>query len=131
MTKRLEFYKCETCGNLVQVILPGEGELVCCGEPMQLIKPLKNENEISEKHIPVFSARDDKGDEIKVGTSLHPMSKEHYIQFIEVISEGERHLELQYFTPEDLPIMELADKLGQKVARAYCNLHGLWEGEHD
>lgn len=130
MTERLELYKCETCGNLVQVILPGVGELVCCGHPMTLLKPHTLEQEaMNEKHVPVFVETDDKGEEIRVGTTLHPMTEEHYIQFIETIGEGKNHLELQYYSPFDLPIMVLKDKLGIEKANAFCNLHGLWEGE--
>lgn len=129
MTERLELYKCDTCGNLVQVILPGIGELVCCGHPMNLLHPHKVDDEFNEKHVPVFVETDNNGEEIRVGTTLHPMTEEHYIQFIETISEGKNHLELQYYAPFDLPIMVLKDKLGPEKAQAFCNLHGLWEGE--
>lgn len=131
MTERLELYKCEVCGNLVEVILPGVGELVCCGQPMKLLEAHKNDDQYSEKHIPVFVETDDKGDEIRVGATLHPMTEEHYIQFIETISDGKNHTELQYYTPFDLPIMLLKDKFGIEKARAFCNLHGLWEAEQD
>ena len=131
MTERLELYKCENCGNLVQVILPGVGELVCCGQPMALLKPQKIEDELNEKHVPVFTAKDNDGEEVRVGTTLHPMTEDHYIQFIETISQAQNHVELQYYAPFDLPIMVLKDKLGVEKAQAFCNLHGLWEGEHD
>ncbi len=133
MTERLELYKCETCGNLVQVILPGVGELVCCGKPMELLKPhgINDEQGVSEKHVPVLAATDNNGHEIRVGTTLHPMTEDHYIQFIETISQDKNHLELQYYAPFDLPIMVLKDKLGIEKAQAFCNIHGLWEGEMD
>lgn len=131
MTERLELYKCETCGNLVQVVLPGVGELVCCGKPMTLLKPHQIGEEFSEKHVPIFTATDKKGEEVRVGTTLHPMTEDHYIQFIEVISEGKNHLDLQYYAPFDMPIMILKDKLGDEKAQAFCNLHGLWEGDND
>lgn len=131
MTERLELYKCEKCGNLVQVILPGVGELVCCGEPMKLLKPKTIDDELNEKHVPIFVATDDNGEKVMVGTTLHPMTEDHYIQFIETISNTKNHLELQYYAPFDLPIMILKDKLGADKAQAFCNLHGLWEGERD
>ena len=131
MTERLELYKCNICGNLIEVILPGVGELVCCGEPMEYLEAKKQDSEFGEKHVPVFSKTDDKGEEVRVGAQLHPMTKEHYIQFIETISEGKNRAELQYFSPEDEPIMLLKDKLGINSARAFCNIHGLWSGEQD
>lgn len=132
MTERLELYKCETCGNLVQVVLPGIGELVCCGKPMTRLEPHTLEDEaLDEKHVPVFVSTDENGEEVRVGTKLHPMTEEHYIQFIQTISDGKNHTELQYYSPFDLPIMVLKDKLGIDKAQAFCNIHGLWEGEHD
>lgn len=128
MSERLELYKCNVCGNLIEVLLPGVGELVCCGEPMEFLEPHINDSEYGEKHVPVFVTTDEKGEEVRVGATLHPMTDEHYIQFIETISDGKNHVELQYYTPQDLPIMLLKDKLGVEKARAFCNIHGLWEG---
>ncbi|MBD5401190.1 desulfoferrodoxin FeS4 iron-binding domain-containing protein [bacterium] len=129
MTERLQFYKCKVCGNLVQVILSGEGELVCCGQPMTLVEAHKNDEEMNEKHVPVFSVTDKNGAEIQVGSVMHPSTNEHYIQFIETISHDKKSVNLQYFEPYDEPIMLLKDKIGVYNAKAFCNLHGLWEGE--
>ena len=85
MTERLDLYRCEICGNLVQVILAGGGELVCCGQPMELVKG-KTQEEMQEKHIPVFISENGT-DIVQVGTVLHPMNDDHYIMFIETISE--------------------------------------------
>ena len=85
MTERLELYRCDICGNLVQVILSGEGELVCCGEPMKLVKGKHQEEMITEKHVPVFRINDDGNNIVQVGSVLHPMNDEHYIMFIETI----------------------------------------------
>lgn len=131
MTERLELYKCNICGNLVEVILSGVGELVCCGEPMEYLEAKKGDSEYGEKHVPVFATKDENGEEIRVGSTLHPMSEEHYIQFVETISKDNNRAEIQYFSPSDEPIMLIKDKLGIDKARAYCNLHGLWEGEQD
>ncbi len=131
MSERLDLYKCNVCGNLVEVILPGVGELVCCGEPMEFLEAKKQDSEYGEKHVPVFSATDEKGDEVRVGAELHPMTNEHYIQFIETISADKARAEIQYFSPSDEPIMLIKDKLGIKSARAFCNIHGLWSGEQD
>jgi len=129
MTERLELYKCNVCGNLVEVILPGIGELVCCGEPMEYLDAKSQDSEFGEKHVPVFVETDNDGYEVRVGATLHPMTDEHYIQFIETISDGKNHTELQYYTPQDIPIMVLKDKFGIEKARTFCNIHGLWESE--
>lgn len=132
MTEKLGLYKCSICGNLVQVILSGGGELVCCGKPMTYLKPKNNSDEIlGEKHVPRYMTDKDK-EYIQVGSILHPMTNEHYIQFVEAFSQDKNRVTLQYFSPEEKPIMNLDTSLGQDCnSLAYCNLHGLWEGEHD
>ncbi len=131
MTERLELYKCNVCGNLVEVILPGVGELVCCGQPMQKLEAHKNDDEFNEKHVPVFVDKDDNGVEIRVGLTLHPMTNEHYIQFVETISEDKKHTQLQYFSPNEEPVMMSKNKDNIKSVRAFCNIHGLWAGDRD
>ena len=80
MTERLDFYRCKVCGNLVQVILPGVGELVCCGQPMEMLIPQTSDNtSLNEHHIPIFADKGENGEEIRVGTQLHPMTNDHYI----------------------------------------------------
>lgn len=129
MTERLDLYRCEICGNLVQVILAGGGELVCCGQPMEFVKG-KTQEEMQEKHIPVFISEDGK-DIVQVGTVLHPMNDDHYIMFIETISEDKNCMQLQYLHPGQEAKMLLEKKLGKMKAIEFCNLHGLWEGESD
>ena len=127
MTERLDLYKCNLCGNLIEVVLSGDGELVCCGKPMEYLEAKTNDSDYAEKHVPVFSDTVDDGVEIRVGSQLHPMLNEHYIQFIEAISEDKNKLCRQYFTPQNPPIMVLKEKVGIQKAREFCNLHGLWE----
>lgn len=129
MTERLELYKCNICGNMVEVVLPGVGELVCCGEPMEYLEAKQSDSEYGEKHVPVFQYSEGDGVEVRVGSELHPMTNEHYIQFIETISEDKTRSELQYLTPQDQPIMQIKDKMNVKKARTYCNIHGLWANE--
>lgn len=129
--EKLDLYRCEICGNLVEVILVGGGELVCCGQPMQKVNGQNREEAIFEKHIPVFIKNENNGDEVRVGEVLHPMTDEHYIMFIETISEDKNHVQLQYLHPGQEPKMILENKLGKTLAREFCNLHGLWEGESD
>ena len=127
MTERLDLYKCNLCGNLVEVVLSGDGELVCCGKPMEYLEAKTNDSDYAEKHVTVFSDTVDDGVEIRVGSQLHPMLNEHYIQFIEAISEDKNKLCRQYFTPQNPPIMVLKEKVGIQKAREFCNIHGLWE----
>ncbi|MFH1997292.1 MAG: desulfoferrodoxin [Patescibacteria group bacterium] len=106
----MKIYKCNVCGNIVELIHEGGGELVCCGQPMELLKE-KNTDEGLEKHVPVVDE-----DKIKVGSIPHPMEDSHYIEWIEV--SGCR----KYLKPGDKPEIEF--KEGD--VRAYCNIHGLW-----
>lgn len=131
MTEKLDLYRCEICGNLVQVILSGEGELVCCGQPMGLVKGKVEEEMLTEKHVPVFIKNEQGQDIIQVGTILHPMIDDHYIMFIETISQDKNHMHLQYLHPGQESKMILEEKLGKDMAYAFCNLHGLWQGESD
>ncbi|MBO8430573.1 desulfoferrodoxin FeS4 iron-binding domain-containing protein [Spirochaetes bacterium] len=130
MTERLQLYKCEVCGNVVQVILEGEGELVCCGQPMNHMTPKKNDENANEKHVPVF-VKTENGEEIRVGSTPHPMENEHYIMFIECISEDKNSMKLHYLYPQQEPKMLIKEAADKYKALEYCNIHGLWEGNND
>jgi superoxide reductase len=124
MTTRLEVYKCEVCGNIVEVLHEGKGELVCCGQPMKLYK----ENTVDaakEKHVPVIE-KTDKGFKVKVGSVTHPMEEKHYIEWIELIADGVAYR--KFLKPGDAPEAEFCLDAAQVTAREYCNLHGLWKG---
>ncbi len=130
MTKKLDIYKCEICGNLIEVVLSGVGELVCCGQPMALQIPNKTDA-AAEKHVPFFVKKDSEL-EVRVGSVLHPMTEEHYIQFIEVVSKDGRYVKRKYLYPNEEPIFALrCYDIGDLTAREFCNLHGLWEAEYD
>lgn len=130
MTNKLEMYKCEICGNFVEVVLAGAGELVCCGQPMKLLKA-NSTDAAGEKHVPFFVKKDNEL-EVRVGSVLHPMTDEHFIQFIEVISADERYTKRKYLYPGEEPIFPLKwYDIGALTAREYCNLHGLWEAKND
>lgn len=130
MTERLEMYKCEVCGNTVQIILEGFGQLVCCGQPMLKMTPKKSDETAQEKHVPVFVKTDD-GAEIRVGSTPHPMEDEHYIMFVETISKDKNRMQLQYLYPHQEPKMVVKEVIDKATALEYCNVHGLWEGESD
>jgi superoxide reductase len=123
MADRMHVYKCEICGNIVEVLHAGKGVLVCCNQPMKLM----SENTVDaslEKHVPVIEKTAD-GVTVKVGSVAHPMEEKHYIEWVEVIVDGK--IERQYLSPGESPQASFAVKGGAVTAREYCNLHGLWK----
>ena len=124
MTERLQVYKCEVCGNIVEVLHNGKGELVCCKQPMKLFV----ENTVDaakEKHVPVVE-KTAAGVTVRVGSVAHPMEEKHYIEWIEVIADGKVYR--QFLKPTDTPEAKFNIAAEQVTAREYCNLHGLWRG---
>ncbi len=122
-TERLQVYKCEVCGNIVEVVHTGAGTLVCCGQDMELLK----EGEIDaaiEKHVPVVE-KVDGGFKVKVGEVAHPMEEKHYIEWIEVIADGKAYR--QFLKPGDTPEAIFSIEAENVIAREYCNVHGLWK----
>jgi len=125
MTELRQIYKCNVCGNIVEVLHNGVGELVCCGEPMELKQEKGQEGEEgNEKHIPVVE-RIDGGVIVKVGSVAHPMESEHYIEWIEV--ETEHRTYKKQLEPGQEPTAEFFLQAEHISARAYCNVHGLWK----
>ncbi|RLF49796.1 MAG: desulfoferrodoxin [Thermoplasmata archaeon] len=122
MTKKLEVYRCEICENIVIVAHEGVGHLVCCGQPMSLLEEKSTDAGI-EKHLPVVEIN---GDEVKVsvGSLPHPMEENHYIEWIEVVTDREVHR--KHLKPSDEPKAEFCIKSKPRYVRAYCNVHGLW-----
>lgn len=123
MTQLKQVYKCQICGNIVEVLHTGIGELVCCGQPMTL----QVENTVDaalEKHVPVIE-KIDGGVLVKVGAVAHPMTDAHYIEWIEIHTANKIYR--KYLNPGDVP--EAKFYLDEEVlqAREYCNLHGLWK----
>jgi superoxide reductase len=115
-------YRCNVCGNIVEVLQAGAGELVCCGRPMELLTE-KTEDVGKEKHVPVIE-RTERGVRVKVGAIPHPMEEKHRIQWIEIIADGAVYRkDLQ---PGDKPEAEFEIKARKLEAREYCNVHGLW-----
>ncbi len=123
MTKRLQIYKCEICGNIVEVLHEGAGELVCCGQPMNLQEE-KTEEQGKEKHLPVIE-RTEKGIKVKVGEVTHPMEENHYIEWIEVLADG--RVFKKFLNPDDSPEAEFLITSEKVEAREYCSIHGLWK----
>ena len=125
MTEKFEIYKCQICGNVVQVLLNGVGDLVCCGEKMEHLSPQFKEDEIGEKHVPEFVEEDGK---VFVKLQKHPMSEDHYIQFIEAISEDKTELRLKYLYPNQTADFEITGFSSNEVLEL-CNIHNLWRSK--
>ena len=123
MTEKLQIYKCEVCGNIVEMLHAGAGQMVCCGQPMTLFKE-NTTDAAKEKHVPVIE-RTAEGFKVKVGSVPHPMDQNHYIEWIEVIADGKAYR--QFLNPGESAEASFAIKAEKVVAREYCNLHGLWK----
>ena len=118
-----EVYKCDLCGNIVEVLHGGGGELTCCGEAMKLL----TENTVDaakEKHVPVIE-KIDGGVKISVGSVAHPMEEKHYIEWIEIIADGKAYR--QFLEPGQAPEAVFMIEAASITAREYCNLHGHWK----
>lgn len=125
MTKRNEVYRCLVCENIVEVLHSGKGELVCCGQPMEL-QVVNTVDASYEKHVPVVE-KVPGGFKVNVGSTAHPMVPEHYIEWIELVTaEGNCR---RFLTPDEAPEAEFMTDAETATAKAYCNLHGFWEGK--
>lgn len=123
MTEKNGVYKCDICGNIVEVLHTGGGDLVCCGQPMKYLE----ENTVDaakEKHVPVIE-KTANGIKVTVGSVAHPMEEKHWIEFIEVVADGKVYR--QDLKPGQKPEAEFCIKADKVTAREFCNLHGLWK----
>ena len=108
---------------MVEVLHGGDGELVCCGEPM--VKLAENTTDAAkEKHVPLIE-KIDGGYKVSVGSVLHPMVEDHYIQWIELVADGKAYR--QFLNPGDEPVAVFAVEASSVIAREHCNKHGLWK----
>jgi superoxide reductase len=125
MAEKLGIYKCSKCGNIVQVLHGEKPPVTCCGKPMDRLV----ENTVDaavEKHVPVIENIEG-GYLVKVGSVDHPMTNDHYIEWIELSSDDDTFVQRQMLTPSDSPQASFKTDSKKVVARAYCNLHGLWQ----
>ncbi len=125
MAAKLEIYKCDVCGNMVEVVHGGKGQLVCCGEPMTLLKE-NTTDAATEKHVPVIE-KVDGGYKVKVGSVPHPMEEKHYIEWIQLLA-GETAYR-KFLAPGQTPEAVFHVEANDVSAREFCNVHGLWKGE--
>lgn len=122
MAEKAGIYKCELCGNIVEVLHAGDGELVCCGQPM--VRVVENTVDASkEKHVPVIE-KTQEGYKVSVGSIAHPMEEKHWIEWIELIADGVSYR--KFLKPGDAPTASFSVTASKVSAREYCNLHGLW-----
>ncbi|MGB9080135.1 MAG: desulfoferrodoxin [Desulfuromonadaceae bacterium] len=125
MAKLLEVYKCELCGNIVEVVHAGEGDLSCCGQDMKLL----SENTVDaakEKHVPVIEIGNGSV-KVTIGSVAHPMEEKHYIEWIELVADGKAYR--QFLNPGDAPTATFNVTAKKLTARELCNLHGLWSAQ--
>ena len=123
MTGLKQVYRCNVCGNIVEVLHTGKGELVCCGQPMELLQE-KTADVGQEKHVPVVEASAS-GIKVRVGDVPHPMEEKHYIEWVEVITDS--GIYRQFLKPGEKPEAEFDIKPQKVTAREYCSIHGLWK----
>ena len=119
MTKKRQIWKCNICGNIIEILHQGADSLVCCNQPMVLQEEQTQDPEKGEKHIPVIE-----DNKIKIGSVPHPMEEKHYIEWIEAISETGESCK-KFLKPGDTPEIKFSFKI--KESRTYCNIHGLWK----
>lgn len=123
MAKQLEVYKCPVCGNIVEVLHPGDGTLACCGQDMALQTENTTDAAV-EKHVPV-KEKVAGGWKVKVGSVAHPMTDDHYIEWIELVADGISYKE--FLSPTSTPEAFFPVTNDNVTVKAYCNLHGLWK----
>lgn len=122
MTLKLQIYKCNICGNIVQILHEGDGNLVCCGKEMELMVIQSDSDETGEKHKPKTEFKENKR---FVNVFGHPMTNVHYIQFIESYTSDKNELQIKFFKPDELPEMEVKID-GDINTIELCNIHNLW-----
>ena len=117
MTSKNQIWKCNICGNIIEILHEGADALVCCNQPM-ILQEDKTEEEGNEKHKPIVE-----GKIVKVGSIPHPMEPEHFIEWIE--ANNEKESAKIFLQPNQAPEAEFS--FTPTSARAYCNVHGLWK----
>lgn len=123
MAQKMAVYKCDVCGNIAEVVTAGGADMMCCGQPMTMQTENTTDAAV-EKHVPVITKKDG-GWEVTVGSVDHPMTADHFIEWIELIAGDAVYR--QFLNPGDKPVAFFPMDADSVSARAYCNLHGLWK----
>lgn len=124
----MKFYRCKICGNLVQLINDGGGELVCCGASMEELEP-KTVDEGREKHIPVIERKDDVIN-VKVGSVPHPMTEAHYIEWIVIVYNNKVMRVNLHPNSDPSAKIKIEERFDEIEVYEYCNIHGLWKSTY-
>ena len=122
MKNTVSFFRCELCGNIVEIVNEGGGTLSCCGKPMKKLEANTSDG-AQEKHVPVAERRDDKVF-VRIGSVGHPMLDEHYIQWIAMVTADT--VDRVALVPGSKPEAVFSYK-GEAEIYEYCNIHGLWK----
>lgn len=122
--EQIKIYRCPHCGNIVVHLYNSGVPLVCCGEEMELLEP-NVETASVEKHVPVIEVVEDKVC-VTVGSTAHPMTREHYIEWI--LLQSKTGFQVHHFAPGQMPAFafRIEKSVTPIAAYAYCNIHGLW-----
>lgn len=123
MPSKLEVYKCEICGNIVEVLRGSDAELVCCGQNMTLLEG-STTDEGKEKHVPVIE-KTDGGFKVTVGSNPHPMEEKHHIEWIELLADDKAYR--AFLKPGQDPSATFKIDASSVTAREHCNIHGMWK----
>jgi superoxide reductase len=126
MTEMMQIYECDVCGNIIEVLHDGIGQLICCGEPMNKLEAHTSDQGY-EKHVPVVERTAD-GIKVKIGSNPHPMVEDHHIEWIEVMY-GDGQCQRKHLKPGDAPEADFCVPEGKVTAREHCSVHGLWIGD--
>ncbi len=125
MSEQFSIFKCDVCGNIVELLFAAGGEMSCCGRPMKLLTAGTSDG-ATEKHVPVLEATAE-GCKVKVGSVPHPMQDTHWIEWIEVAAADGRRYK-KFLNPGEAPEAVFPIPAADAVCvREYCNLHGLWK----
>lgn len=121
----LKIYKCMHCGNIIEVIEDHGVPVICCGEPMKQFKAGETDG-AAEKHVPAVAVE---GDVIRVfvGEVAHPMTEEHHIAFIWLVTDKGVHRAVLNHTGAPEAVFHLAEGEKAEAVYEFCNLHGLWK----
>ncbi len=120
----MKFYRCRICGKIVAMVNETPVPTICCGEPMQQLIP-GTTDAAQEKHVPVVIREGNKVT-VKIGSVEHPMTPEHYIQWIALQTKNGNQRKI--FKPTDKPeaVFALTEDDEIVAVYEYCNLHSLW-----
>ena len=130
MNEKFDILKCNICGQIIQILEPNVGELVCCNEPMEILQANIEENNksIAEKHIPVKETIDSKS---MITLKNHPMIPEHYVQLIQAYTKDKKELHIKFLEPNDIAEFDISYLNNDIVMQELCNIHGLWRNTND